>query len=252
MTCHLVINALANLYVSLADRGFDIESVARSVFVRWRAIRMLGPSPRYDRICELTYRKFILEEETDIERRLDDAAWLAMHANNFLFVRDADTHRGITYSVVYVVVTPPSGPEAIGKLDRARGRLDMIAKGMETTGRVIRLIVGRAGTNVKKVTFENESVSTETWYTSELQWVPVEHDLVARHQVYAQMTEAEKARLPPSTRLAAEGDSSKLDIILVTDVIARWYGYALGQVICITRRHKFDGGESFHIRRVGQ
>jgi DNA-directed RNA polymerase subunit H (RpoH/RPB5) len=268
--CQAIIGALANLYTMLTEyRGLEPHPDVAALFARWAEIRRLPiDMPHYGLICELSYRLNLLvidPKQTSAattaamrSRRLD-GAWLAMHARNLLFVQPSErapTHRGITYSLALVVLTAMSGQEAMSKLDLARLHMNNSIEALKARGasvgsaRIIRLAFGRAGKNVVPVRADNELVSTEAWFTSELQANPMLHELVPRHRVYAQMSADERAELPVSTQKAAAGDTSKLDVLRATDPVARWHGFVAGQVICVDRRHLFEGGVGFALRCV--
>lgn len=262
--CEPLAAALGHLYEMLTvHRGFVAEPSVASAFARWSAVRLLPMStPHYGTVCELIYRCALMRTEPGetaadataaLRRHGDSTAWLASRARNLLFTR-ADA--AAPYAFAIVVITAGSGPDATAKLEAARAQAETAATQLRQSdlpsarGRIIRLALGPTPRRVAPTRVNNEFVSTEVWFVGELQTNPLEHELVPRHLVYAHMSAAERARLPPATRAAAEGDITRLDVLRTSDPVARWCDFVPGQVICIERRNLFEGGVSYALRRV--
>jgi DNA-directed RNA polymerase subunit H (RpoH/RPB5) len=116
-------------------------------------------------------------------------------------------------------------------------------------GRILRIVCDEPLSYVVATTVQS-NVSVETWFVPELQLNPTLHVDVPEHRVYDQMTPEEIAEIPKPLRQAAETDKMKLDVLLPTDMMSRWYGFVRGQMICAVRRNKLEFGCTYNIRFV--
>lgn len=269
--CEMIANALANVYTMLtASRGFDASDDVENMFAHWSMVKK-AERDTFAKACEALYRFGLLRKDekkntsaelsTQFNLNKHDAGWLALNARNLLFVHKDNgvpAHAGITYCMVLVVLTARSGDESLTKLHKSEAYMGETIENLKKQGflnvaaRVIRLTYGKPGKNSQQVTSTAKlpSVSTEYWFTSEMQSNPLEHAWVPHHIPFAAMTDEERQMMPESTRKAAVGDRSKLDRIRTFDIVARWCGYAPGQVIVCKRRQLFEGGENYHLRCV--
>lgn len=261
----IIYQALAAVYTMLVKyRGFTTYADTHLALGKAELIRMLPLDKNYyrsaiDRIfmLNLLHRDSVKEFTSLVDER-----WLCAHVRPFLFITPQEigrSHAGITYSLVLVVVTTSDTEAAAPKLKHAYRQLHNMYDQLKlkklpvTKARILRLVYGPAPTNPTPIVVADSLVSTETWYTAEIQTDITKNFLVPSHQAFDGMTQDELNKLPEYIRKAITGshaDPNKLDIIYDHDIIARWYGFVAGQHIVIKRRVLMEGGESYTIRVV--
>lgn len=264
--------SLANLHTLLTRyRGFEGTEDTNLVFANADKIKMLPIDSMYHRqVCFLVYRLNLLQINAapspegditnDILANIKNAEWLAVHTRNLIYVQRADSlpiHNGITYSVVVVTVSIARGEQSNAKVRHAQDVAQHLVTSMReknvavTKARIVNLVIGDRPKSDVYPCVVTPDVSYEIWYSEELQLNAVEHELVPEHVAWESLTADDIKRLPSSTvRIATAGDVAKLDKLLESDIIARWHGFARGQVVCINRKQLFEGGTNSVLRYV--
>lgn len=259
---HSLLTALGNLYTMLTvDRGLQAESTAEEVLSQIHKVQMLpmdGDAYRAvgDRLFELNLLQADAAKSFDANKL--DPDWIALHTRLLMFAQPTDRkprHAAIDYSIVFVVVTLRSGDATNKKMQIAQVNMlhtidELKRAGLPvTSGRLVRLVYGNLLKQAIK-TEHAEHFSTEVWFTQELHLNPTRHIDVPLHVPYAELTPEQLAEIPEPLRKAAETSKMKLAVLLPTDIIARWYGFVVGQIVCTIRRHKLEGGQTYNIRFV--
>ena len=269
--------ALAMVHTMLTRyRGFEAHVDASAVFANAPAIAALPMnSDAHARACWFAYRLNLLPmpDDTDVSarartewmnRNVSNAAWVADNARNLMYVQPderAPLHSGLSYSIAFVVTGGTlSSHKRQQAIDSAKHVVESArAQRLPVTGlRIVYIVCGERPTvpvGVEHLVGDT-NVSIETWYTEELQLNVPEHVDVPEHvawpEFYRSLTSDERRTLPQATVRAATDPSyrPRLDDIAVTDPVARWHGFAPGQVICIKDRQLFEGGTSYRLRCV--
>lgn len=264
--------SLANLHTLLTRyRGFEGTEDTNLVFAKADKIKMLPiDSMHHRQVCFLAYRLNLLQINAapspagditnDILANIKNAEWLAVHTRNLIYVQRADSlpvHNGITYSVVVVTVSIARGEQSNAKVRHAQDVAQYLVTSMReknvavSKARIVNLVIGDRPKSDVYPCVITPDVSYEIWYSEELQFNPLEHELVPEHVAWESLAADDIRRLPISTvRIATAGDVSKLDKLLESDIVARCHGFARGQVVCINRKQLFEGGTNSVLRYV--
>lgn len=265
-----LVTALAHLFAILTEhRGLVPDPGAAPLATQWPIVRQMPlDAPEFPALAALVYRLGVFDgaastgseraQTAAVDANRIDGGWLALRARSFFFVQPTATprHPGITYSLAVVVATASAGQDSMAKLARARAHIqravDLLRRrrAYVTSARVVRLVYGRPAKRVRPPVQNSADVSTEVWYTDELQYDSMAHELVPPHRLLAQMTPAELAPIPAVSLRIARQSPDRLDVLLETDRVARVAGYVPGQLICIERAALLDGGRSFSFRVV--
>lgn len=260
--CHRLVVALCNIYTMMTrDRQLIAEPSDEPILSRLSKLQKLPLSgDLYARVCDQLFELSFLDRAhvPTYQANKEDPVWIAERMRMLVFAVPDDTepaHMGIGYRLVFIVPTARSGDVTNQKMRMAQtymnNTLDQLrARYPGIKGRLFRLVCGEPLVNVVRTKADDNDVSTEVWFTDELQIDPTMHIDVPLHCDYATMAPENAARIPRPMRNLARDDPVKLDVLSPTDIIARWYSFALGQVVCVERREKHDYGTTYNLRFV--
>lgn len=255
---HQLFIAISNAYTMLTrDRGFEAHPQDDIFLSRLAQMQKLPIfCDLYAALGKLLLKKNFIDaakvDQFDANQHSID--WIVDNLRMIMFAQPLERtrkHVGIDYDVLFVVFTKRTGETAKTKVASAITYMQQTLLQLKGNkrGRILRIVCDEPLSYVVATTVQS-NVSVETWFVPELQLDPTLHVDVPEHRVYDQMTPEEIAEIPKPLRQAAETDKMKLDVLLPTDMMSRWYGFVRGQMICAVRRNKLEFGCTYNIRFV--